>query len=71
MSAGQVVTTLTADELLREAEADEWAWISSSVYECGRVVSAAPWLDGHAERLRFVLAEQAGDGGWGLPGFRS
>ncbi|MFG1607886.1 prenyltransferase/squalene oxidase repeat-containing protein [Actinoplanes sp. NPDC049265] len=70
MSAPQVFTTLTADELLREAEADEWAWISSSVYECGRVVSDAPWLDGHAERLRFVLTEQAGDGGWGLPGFR-
>ncbi|MEU8425577.1 prenyltransferase/squalene oxidase repeat-containing protein [Micromonospora sp. NPDC048835] len=63
-------TTTLADTLLREAAADDWALISPSVYECGRIVSDAPWLDGHPARLRFLLAEQAADGGWGVPGFR-
>ncbi|KAB1933877.1 prenyltransferase [Micromonospora sp. ALFpr18c] len=63
-------TTTLADTLLREAAADDWALISPSVYECGRVVSNAPWLDGHPARMRFLLAEQAADGGWGVAGFR-
>ncbi|SCG79534.1 prenyltransferase/squalene oxidase repeat-containing protein [Micromonospora humi] len=70
MSAAPLATTTAADMLLHEAAADDWALISPSVYECGRIVSDAPWLDGHPARLRFLLAEQAPDGGWGLAGFR-
>ncbi|MEU6075338.1 prenyltransferase/squalene oxidase repeat-containing protein [Micromonospora sp. NPDC047074] len=42
--------------------------VSPSVYETGRLVSDAPWLPGHAERLRHLLATQRADGGWGAPG---
>lgn len=42
--------------------------VSPSVYETGRLVSDAPWLPGHAERLRHLLAAQRADGGWGAPG---
>ncbi|MEV4760403.1 prenyltransferase [Micromonospora sp. NPDC049559] len=64
------VTTTAADELLRASAADEWALISPSVYESGRIVSDAPWLAGHQARLRYLCAEQAADGGWGIAGFR-
>lgn len=39
--------------------------VSPSVYETGRLVSDAPWLPGHAERLCHLLATQRADGGWG------
>ncbi|WP_433386475.1 prenyltransferase [Micromonospora sp. KLBMP9576] len=42
--------------------------VSPSVYETGRLVSDAPWLPGHAERLRYLLDTQRADGGWGAPG---
>lgn len=42
--------------------------VSPSVYETGRLVSDAPWLPGHAERLCHLLATQRADGGWGAPG---
>ncbi|MEH0974367.1 prenyltransferase/squalene oxidase repeat-containing protein [Micromonospora sp. CPCC 205546] len=42
--------------------------VSPSVYETGRLVADAPWLPGHAERLRHLLATQRVDGGWGAPG---
>ncbi|MEU4831012.1 prenyltransferase/squalene oxidase repeat-containing protein [Streptosporangium sp. NPDC023615] len=47
--------------------AKPWGQVSASVYETGRVVSSAPWLSGHAHRVRFLLDSQRPDGGWGLP----
>lgn len=40
---------------------------SASPYETGRLVALAPWLSYHAERIRFLLAGQRVDGGWGGP----
>ncbi|GAA2101398.1 hypothetical protein GCM10009801_74650 [Streptomyces albiaxialis] len=53
-----------ANTLLRESAADPWAWLTPSVYESARLVSDAPWLGGHAERLRH-LCERS----WGQDGF--
>lgn len=44
-----------------------WGRSSPSVYETGRLVSLAPWLTGHARRIRFLLDTQRPDGGWGPP----
>ncbi|TMR27904.1 prenyltransferase/squalene oxidase repeat-containing protein [Actinomadura geliboluensis] len=57
-----------ADALVRGLLADPWGQVSPSIYETGRVVTLAPWLIGHTERLRFLLAAQRADGGWGAPG---
>ncbi|MFC4584995.1 prenyltransferase/squalene oxidase repeat-containing protein [Sphaerisporangium corydalis] len=38
---------------------------SASVYETGRLVSLAPWLTGHHERLAYLVAAQRPGGGWG------
>jgi hypothetical protein len=57
-----------ARELIRGLLEDPWGQVSPSVYETGRVVTLAPWLTGHTERLRFLLAAQRPDGGWGAPG---
>ncbi|MEU5599527.1 prenyltransferase/squalene oxidase repeat-containing protein [Streptomyces sp. NPDC020298] len=38
-----------------------------SVYETARLVSLVPWLDGHPERVGFVLERQKEDGSWGGP----
>ncbi|MER7268682.1 prenyltransferase/squalene oxidase repeat-containing protein [Micromonospora carbonacea] len=40
---------------------------SASVYETARLVSLAPWLTHHAERVAYLLAGQRPDGGWGGP----
>ncbi|MFE9693951.1 prenyltransferase/squalene oxidase repeat-containing protein [Micromonospora sp. NPDC005806] len=40
---------------------------SASPYETARLVALAPWLSYHAERIRFLLAGQRVDGGWGGP----
>jgi hypothetical protein len=42
--------------------------VSPSVYETGRLVTLAPWLPGQSHRLKFLLATQRLDGGWGAPG---
>ncbi|MER7209098.1 prenyltransferase/squalene oxidase repeat-containing protein [Streptosporangium sp. NPDC000239] len=57
-----------AAELVASLTAEPWGQVSVSVYETGRLVSLAPWLTGHAERVRFLLAAQRPDGGWGAPG---
>ncbi|MER5643105.1 prenyltransferase/squalene oxidase repeat-containing protein [Streptosporangium sp. NPDC002524] len=48
--------------------AEPWGQVSASPYETGRVVSLAPWLAGHAERVEYLLATQRPDGGWSPSG---
>lgn len=57
-----------ARELMAGLERRPWGQVSPSVYETGRLVSLAPWLSGHAERVAFLLDSQHPDGGWGAPG---
>lgn len=58
---------LAVAELVAEVRADPLGNVSPSVYETARLLASAPWLDGHSERLRFVLACQHADGSWGAP----
>ncbi|MCO5998308.1 prenyltransferase/squalene oxidase repeat-containing protein [Actinoallomurus rhizosphaericola] len=46
---------------------EPWGQVSASAYETGRLVTLAPWLTGHTERVRHLLAAQRPDGGWGAP----
>ncbi|RKR86405.1 prenyltransferase/squalene oxidase-like repeat protein [Micromonospora pisi] len=57
-----------AEKLVAGLLRDPWGRVAPSVYESARLITLAPWLTGHAERLRFVLAAQRADGGWGPPG---
>ncbi|TDC92219.1 prenyltransferase/squalene oxidase repeat-containing protein [Actinomadura sp. 7K507] len=57
-----------ARELIRGLHENPWGQVSPSVYETGRLVTLAPWLAGHRERLRFLLASQRSDGAWGALG---
>jgi halimadienyl-diphosphate synthase len=54
-------------DLLSEVSTDDFGQVSPSVYETARLVSTAPWLAGHCARIRFLLATQNHDGGWGAP----
>nr|WP_245653106.1 prenyltransferase/squalene oxidase repeat-containing protein [Herbidospora sakaeratensis] len=58
---------MTADELVRDLMSRPWGDVSTSVYETGRLVTLAPWLVGHAERVEYLCAGQRPDGGWGAP----
>lgn len=63
---------IDAQELVDGLLVHPWGQVSPSVYETGRVVSLAPWLKGHAERVDFLLGAQGPDGGWGpaaAPGY--
>jgi halimadienyl-diphosphate synthase len=51
------------DSMLHEP----WGQTSPSVYETGRLVTLAPWLAGHDERVRWIRSEQRADGTWGGP----
>ncbi|MEU8196777.1 prenyltransferase/squalene oxidase repeat-containing protein [Microbispora amethystogenes] len=44
-----------------------WGQVSPSVYETGRLVTLAPWLTGHGERVRWLMGNQRADGSWGAP----
>ncbi|MFC5800482.1 terpene cyclase/mutase family protein [Streptomyces formicae] len=58
----------TADDLAERMIAEPYGRASPSAYETGRLVSLAPWLPGHAARLRYLLDEQRPDALWGGPG---
>ncbi|WP_440067141.1 prenyltransferase/squalene oxidase repeat-containing protein [Streptosporangium sp. OZ121] len=57
-----------ARELVAGLLAEPWGQVSASPYETGRVVSLAPWLAGHAERVGYLLATQRPDGRWSSSG---
>ncbi|MEU9510646.1 prenyltransferase/squalene oxidase repeat-containing protein [Micromonospora sp. NPDC048170] len=65
---GGVGLAVAGRELVAAMLAGPAGTVSPSVYETGRLVSDAPWLPGHTERLRHLLAAQRADGGWGAPG---
>ncbi|MEV6235682.1 prenyltransferase/squalene oxidase repeat-containing protein [Lentzea sp. NPDC051838] len=54
-------------DLLDQVSADPLGHVSSSLYETARLLVLAPWLTGHAARLRFLLSTQNADGSWGAP----
>ncbi|WP_242584995.1 prenyltransferase/squalene oxidase repeat-containing protein [Streptomyces sp. MST-110588] len=56
---------LHAAKLLNEATADDLGQSTPSVYETARLVSDAPWLEGHSRRVRFLCERQNPDGTWG------
>lgn len=65
VGVGAVDVTAAAGQLVAGLMARPWGEVSCSVYETGRLVTLAPWLLGHAERVGYLLAEQREDGGWG------
>ncbi|WP_260615740.1 prenyltransferase/squalene oxidase repeat-containing protein [Microbispora sp. KK1-11] len=56
-----------AGELMRDLMSRPWGHVSPSVYETGRLVTLAPWLLGHDERVAYLVATQRPDGSWGVP----
>ncbi|GIJ43519.1 hypothetical protein Val02_04050 [Virgisporangium aliadipatigenens] len=48
--------------------AEPFGRVAPSVYETARLVVLAPWLSGHAARVRFLVERQHPDGTWGMPG---
>ncbi|WP_216215638.1 prenyltransferase/squalene oxidase repeat-containing protein [Amycolatopsis aidingensis] len=54
-------------ELLAESAADAYGSFSPSVYETARLISLAPTLPAHKDRIGFVLDRQRPDGTWGGP----
>src|SRR5437870_5537559 len=62
---GQDQDPYSISHLLAEIWADPYGLTSPSVYETARVVSLAPWLTGHAQRVRFLLRSQHLGGSWG------
>jgi halimadienyl-diphosphate synthase len=56
-----------AQRIIAETAADSYGAFSPSVYETARVVTLAPDLAGHRERMRFLRAGQQADGSWGGP----
>lgn len=57
-----------AEELVNGLMLMPWGQVSASVYETGRLVTLAPWLEGHRERIDYLLEAQRSDGSWGAPG---
>jgi hypothetical protein len=60
-------TSDAAQQILAGLVAQPWGDVSPSVYETGRLVTLAPWLNGHAARVEFLRGSQRPDGGWGGP----
>ncbi|MGW0433542.1 prenyltransferase [Micromonospora sp. NPDC003197] len=56
-----------AGELVTGLVDEPWGQASPSVYETGRLIALAPWLTGHAGRVRYLMETQRPDGGWGQP----
>jgi halimadienyl-diphosphate synthase len=56
----------TASRVVQGLRDRPWGEITASVYETARLVSIAPWVPGHADRLEFLIDGQR-DGRWGQP----
>ncbi|WP_432867050.1 prenyltransferase/squalene oxidase repeat-containing protein [Microbispora rosea] len=73
MSTNDIALKVAADagraaqELVLGLMSMPWGQVSPSVYETGRLVTLAPWLTGHGERVRWLIDTQRSDGGWGAP----
>ncbi|GAB3909153.1 hypothetical protein GCM10027612_84650 [Microbispora bryophytorum subsp. camponoti] len=65
--AGPVDVAAAVGELMRDLMSRPWGQVSPSVYETGRLVTLAPWLLGHDERVAYLVATQQPDGSWGVP----
>lgn len=51
--------------LVSKMSADADGAVSPSVYETARLVTLAPWLAGHTQRVLFLLRSQRREGHWG------
>jgi halimadienyl-diphosphate synthase len=65
--APRAAETNAAAALVAEMSSDFWGAVSPSVYETARLVTLAPWLAGHPQRVLFLLRNQRRDGSWGTP----
>ncbi len=61
-------TAETVRTLLTDMAADVNGQYEPCVYETGRLVTLAPSLPHHRQRVEFLLRTQRGDGRWGGPG---
>ncbi|MEU1590484.1 prenyltransferase/squalene oxidase repeat-containing protein [Micromonospora sp. NPDC005710] len=57
----------TAASLIEAMLREPAGRMSPSIYETARLVSLAPWLTRHDERVEYLLRTQRTDGGWGPP----
>lgn len=60
-------TNAAAAALVAEMSSDSCGAVSPSVYETARLVTLAPWLAGHPQRVLFLLRNQHRDGSWSAP----
>jgi halimadienyl-diphosphate synthase len=67
MSSHDLRTNAAVGALLSEMSSDSWGAVAPSVYETARLVTLAPWLAGHRQRVLFLLRSQHRDGSWGGP----
>ncbi len=64
---GPVDVPTAAGELMMDLMFRPWGQVSPSVYETGRLVTLAPWLLGHDDRVAYLVKTQRPDGSWGVP----
>jgi halimadienyl-diphosphate synthase len=65
MGSHVLQTHAAVGALLSEMSSDSCGAVSPSVYETARLVTLAPWLAGHSQRVLFLLRSQHRDGNWG------
>jgi halimadienyl-diphosphate synthase len=58
-------TAAAAQALVSGMMSTPWGQVSQSVYETGRLVTLAPWLVGHNDRVAYLIKSQRPDGAWG------
>ena len=67
MGSHDLRTNAAVRDLVSEMSSDSRGAVSLSVYETARLVTLAPWLAGHQQRVLFLLQSQHRDGSWGGP----
>jgi halimadienyl-diphosphate synthase len=58
-------TNTAVAALLSEISSDPHGAVSPSIYETARLVTLAPWLAGHPQRVLFLVQSQRQAGNWG------